>query len=302
MKILVIMTGGTIGSSYINNYISPADKSDSLFTDVDAKFDIIKPFTILSEQLDGEYISSIIETVDENLHKGYDGIIITHGTDTLQYTSSALHLAFGNSETPIILVSSNYILTDKRANGKDNFNYAVKFIKEKIGGIFVSYKNTGSNCEIHQGNKLLSHPTFSDYIQSFNKPFGYFEKDKFIKLTDYETSKVIGKYKLNKDSKVVYLKLHPGMVFPEIKNAKGILLESYHSGTAQTMSENFINFCKNSTVPIYLSGGTFGVQYSSTTLYNELKIKAIHNICPIDAYMKIWAATDNCKNIDDFLL
>ena len=65
-----------------------------------------------------KYIKEQIES------EKYDGIIITHGTDTLQYTSAMLGYMFDDVSIPIVLVSSNYVLEDKRANGLINLSKA----------------------------------------------------------------------------------------------------------------------------------------------------------------------------------
>jgi L-asparaginase len=49
----------------------------------------------------------LITTVKENLSSDYDGIIVTHGTDTLGYSAAALAYALGNGTVPVCLVSSN---------------------------------------------------------------------------------------------------------------------------------------------------------------------------------------------------
>ena len=69
-------------------------------------------------------------------------IIITHGTDTLSFTSSALSQYFYNFNKPVILVSSDKPIKEKNATGKKNLEAAINFIlKIKLQGTYVSYKN-----------------------------------------------------------------------------------------------------------------------------------------------------------------
>lgn len=63
----------------------------------------------------------------------YDGIVVTHGTDTLQYTSAFLAYIFDGLNVPIVLVSANYPLDDSRSNGFENFVGAIDFIKSGSG-------------------------------------------------------------------------------------------------------------------------------------------------------------------------
>lgn len=300
MKILAILTGGTIGSSFCKEFISLDSNSKNTLLEgySHLEIDTIHPYTILSEQLNGEYLSTLIECVGENLCKDYEGIIVTHGTDTLQYSASALSLAYGNSEIPIVLVSSNYVLSDPKANGKDNFKYAVEFIKENIGGVFVSYKNTGGNPEIHQGNMLLPHEIYSDDVKSIGGAFGYFENEKFIQSCKPKSFDTVKSLKLSKTSSILWLKIHPGMALPDLSQYKAVMLEAYHSGTLPTLSEEFRSFCKNAKIPLFLIGAKEGPQYDSVKEYEELGIRHIPFISPIYAYLRLWFEAEGEANYD----
>ncbi|MBQ8912445.1 MAG: asparaginase [Lachnospiraceae bacterium] len=289
-NILVILTGGTIGSSEENNYISVASDSKKykiieLFKEKnpglskDIIFETCEPYTILSENLSGKYINNLINCVKENIIRSYDGIIITHGTDTLQYTAAALGIIFKTVKIPVILVSSNYILEDERANGLDNFSLAVKYIKDKCAsGIYVSYdgKMTG-------GLTLLPHMAYSDKLYRIDNPDTDFD---FIDIDRTKNT-------LSDISPVLYLKAVPGQYYPdlEITHPKAILFETYHSGTLCTDSEAFQNFCKSAdslNIPVYVVGVEERIQYESTSAYEELHLKVLGKISPVTAYMMLW--------------
>ncbi len=175
MKLAVIFTGGTISGLPEEGYLSPSDTTKNMLLkalDSNIAVEGFQPFYILSEQLDGEYLTGLIKCAGELLCGDYDGIIVTHGTDTLQYSAAALHLAFSDSKIPIVLVSANYILTDSRSNGYTNFRYAVKFIKLGIGGVYVSYKNEGGTPSIYTADSLLPHNACSDALAALNGAFG----------------------------------------------------------------------------------------------------------------------------------
>ena len=140
MKVLVIFTGGTIGSQLSNGWISPDGHTKrELIRRYEeeygnsVQFVTKAPYSILSENLSSKKINILVKTVLESLDGGYDGIIVTHGTDTLQYSAAALSLALGNECIPVLLVSGNYPLDDSRSNGHINFAAAVEFIKQKKG-------------------------------------------------------------------------------------------------------------------------------------------------------------------------
>ena len=192
MKILVVFTGGTIGSCYNDGVISPDSNTRYKLIEMYkqnggyAEFDAISPYTVLSENLNGEYFNLLYNSVKENINN-YDGIIVTHGTDTLQYTSAVLSYMFGLCNTPIVLVSANYPLESEKSNGLENFSAAVDFIKSGNNkGVFVAYKNNGEHANIHRASRLQKHLAYSDKIESVNNIYyGEIINGNFIKNINY---------------------------------------------------------------------------------------------------------------------
>lgn len=291
MKIAVLLTGGTILSEEKPDCYALSEKrKKEILSLIPNRFEaeVFSPYMILSEQLDGEYLTALIDEVGKALENDYGGVMILHGTDTLQYSAAALALAYNNADIPIVLVSSNYVLDDERSNGRDNIYYAAKFIEQKVGGVFVSYKNTGENPTIYFGNSLLPHLPYSDNLYSIYNPYGYFEDEEFVDLTGGVNLSGIGKYSLSKKSPVLWIKAAAGMTLPDVSNYRAILIETYHSGTLPTESDNFVNFCKNCDIPIYTVGAKTGKQYSSSKRFDDLKIEILPSFSPIFAYIMLW--------------
>ena len=295
LKISVIFTGGTIASSEENDYISiNSNEKKYKIIDIfkenfpeiscDTVFEFYEPYTILSENLNGAHINALISCVRENLKNDCDGIIVTHGTDTLQYSAASLGLAINDPKVPIILVSSNYILNDKRSNGLNNFVNAVKYIREKKkSGVFVSYDN-----EILNSLCLLPHIAFSDKLYETGKRNS---ERKVTEIKEFEIS--YDKVTLSDISPVLYLKAVPGQFYPSTDNPdiKAFLLETYHSGTLCTSSRQLNDFCEKAyklNKPVYVVGVEDRIQYESTSIYEKLHLKVLKNESPVTAYMKLW--------------
>ena len=74
MKILVVFTGGTIGSCYNDGVISPDSSTRYKLIEMYkqnggyAEFDTISPYTVLSENLNGEYFNLLYNSVKENIN------------------------------------------------------------------------------------------------------------------------------------------------------------------------------------------------------------------------------------------
>jgi L-asparaginase len=92
-----------------------------------------------------------------------DGLIVTHGTDTLAYTACLLSLVFSAPQLPIVLVSANRPLSDPASNGSENLAAAFAAIKEKIApGVYAAYRNSDGRSYLHAGAELLQCPCGSD--------------------------------------------------------------------------------------------------------------------------------------------
>lgn len=320
MKILVIFTGGTIGSSAAaDGYFSPDETKPYKLLELyrkmsgdETRFETAEPYRTLSENLSGSHIRELLACIRRGIQKGYDGIIVTHGTDTLQYTASALGYALGNASIPVVLVSSNYILENPKANGLQNFYYGVQFIRSQAGrGVFVSYKNEGKEPAIHRGTRLLPHEPYEDALYSIGKvPYGRFENcrfeaggllstkaktERFIKNPGYwekedEIPCLDWKWK-DELSGILWIWPYVGMVYPAInENIKAVLLGSYHSGTINTKSCQLRNFAEEAGkkgIPVYLTGARAGDTYESVKPLSVLGICVLPEISPIAAYMKL---------------
>lgn len=216
MKILVIFTGGTIGSTESGSYISTdGTKPYKLinmyrqrageFNNIDNNiiFDIKTPYQMLSENNTCDTLRMLHKCLKESCKDIYDGIIITHGTDTLAYTAAFTAYIMEGAGLPVVLVSADYVLEDKRSNGLDNFYYAVEFIcREQKTGVFVSYRNAGDYPKIHFATRIIMHQAYSDDVYSIcNSYYGYFDGDSFLYNSKNKTSFNNSKNRINPGSK-----------------------------------------------------------------------------------------------------
>ena len=312
MKLLFIFTGGTIGSTTNGEYISVDAKKPYLLLNSYAEkhtlpdYDTAQPYTALSENLTGTELSALIACVRKNLSK-YDGIIITHGTDTLQYTAAALAYAFGNSTQPIVLVSSNHPLEHPNANAIPNLFGAVSFIMAQGGsGVFVSYKNPAdTKISIHRGTRLLASEPFSDAFYSLkHQAYGFIDSTDgtFERNPEYhESADKTEPFSVGELSPCAeqILRISPctGLSYPPIyAKIRYILHETYHSGTLNTVSPSAISFfeeAKRRGIPIFATGISSGISYESTRYFDTFGIRPLGEIAPIAAYMKLWLASES---------
>lgn len=330
MKILVIFTGGTIGSAVSEGYISPDSKCpykliesykcQEISQKWDVDFETYTPYTLLSEDLTGEYLARLGTCVKENLHKEYDGIIVAHGTDTLQYSAAMVGYVTGNSSIPVVFVSSNYVLEDKRANGLCNFICAVEFIKEKRGeGTFISYRNLDGITYMHRAFAVLPHLPYSDEVfsignqyygkymtQAWQKEENQISQDKlwqFEKNAEYhlkDTCKPVEKLPAKWKSGILRIFPYPGMEYPRIEPfVRAVLLDTYHSGTLCTAApdmERFFEEAERRGIPVYITGANTETDYASFQKFESKNVHVLRNLSPVAAYVKLWLALEEDKN------
>ncbi len=112
-KVSIISTGGTIASrvDYVTGGVVSAMSSEDLLAvvpelvevaDVDA--DIL--YSVFSEDIGMDHWAGMAKRAYDKIKAGADGIIFTHGTDTMGYSSAALSFALQNLPVPVIFVGS----------------------------------------------------------------------------------------------------------------------------------------------------------------------------------------------------
>lgn len=323
MKICVILTGGTIGSKCENNIINVNETSHfsliSLYEKKygkDVEFQIQSPLTILSENLlpsHWEILSNVIRSINQ---KEYDGIIITHGSDTLPYTSAMVGLLFGQSSIPIILVASNYELENPLSNGLANFRNAVCFIKEgKTKGVFTIFQNHNQENIVYLSTRLQEADNFLDQFSSFGGvDFGKIQKEQFIPIESVINPSIeeqgikeqgipkcgIVDSTIHYKNQVLIIKPYPGFDYNTVnitKNTKAILHGTYHSATTCTEGINtsilsFIEKCQQQNIDVYISSfkeNTLELYDTSNKVMERGGIPLV-NISSVASFVKLMIA------------
>jgi len=314
MKIMVILTGGTIGSTVskgtvnVNSKTMPdiVDRYCKNYKD-DIDFTIVTAMSVLSENITYNEWNILIKAL-ANIDLGeFDGIIVTHGTDTLPYTSALLGFIFGNCDKPIILVSSNKPLIMRGSNGLRNFASAVTLIKEKINGVYaaIGYDDTEY---VFSATSLMEADGYNDRFSDFSgQEYGTVENDSFIINKNFNC---IGERKLSlsKDiyltNEILFINPHPNMNYNIINleyKHKAILHSLYHSGTSCVEGGNkslvdFIRKCTAKGIDFYIAPFKCDdVQYSTANDIVSAGAIPLCNISPIAAYVKLCLLYNSCN-------
>ena len=308
-KIKVIFTGGTIQSLVSGNNINVNAKTKHMLLSMYGKnlnrFTTTSPVNILSENANVNDVLKMVEAIQDAQNEDICGIILTHGTDTLAYTGAYLSLMIPNVKVPVVLVSSDKVLTDATANGVINFDSAVDFIDDENSkpGIYVAYKNANQNfTSIHLASRMCEPPPYSSHFYS---PDGYLyarhENGKIIyENTNVEKTHTVFNMTNKFTKNVLFINPFNGLDYNVFKtNTYGVVLHNlYHSGTANTQKfsgeqfdTNFLNyasFCKKNNIPLYLCNiKKSEVNYDSTNQMVENGVKFLYDILPNVALAKL---------------
>jgi L-asparaginase len=323
INIKIFYTGGTIGSEFQrgvtglksavpNNLIERYHHNNP---DAAVNFEIETLFNILSENITFEHWIKIYESLKEVDTATCNGIILTHGTDTLAYTAIFLSFLLQEVEVPILLVSSNYPLEDERANGYKNFELAVNFIGEiGVKGVFVSFAKNGEH-RVYLGSRILPAGAFTHSFSSVGDVwFAEYTGRGFVLNSDPKNP-TLAKLsahipfhipEFREVCCVQYIAPHPTMDLRNITlytGVKAVLYGLYHSGTACVDNGELFSFarkCNENGVDFYVAPFDSGMRlYSTSKKMLDMGVNFISDVSIEVAYMKLLIGYSAFEDVDE---
>lgn len=314
-KILVILTGGTIGSVILGNDVDVTDASPyrlinqyrQVYGGAD-EFEVRQPLTVLSENMQPGLWNVLCRAMCTIDYSAYQGVIIAHGSDTLAYSSALLGMLLGNVPVPVVLTASNYPLEDPRSNGLVNFRGAVELIQDGfMGGVYTVYRSDSGSMPVYLASRLLEADAYCDQFDSFGKvPFGEIQKGRFLpcrnrinpeteELAGAEGMRAQGCPDFQKD--ILLLWAYPGLNYEHItleRKPAAVLHYLYHSATACTVGEQysflrFLERCQREKIPVYTASYKEDEERLYVTARKVMEMGAVPmgSISKEAAYMKL---------------
>ena len=340
-KILVLFTGGTIGSFKVkvNDHYVIGTKTElekqgistegltqmliQNYNNVynmnkEVSFDVCEIADVLSENMSFAKWNEITAAIKKQDFSKYDGVIITHGTDTLGYFANYLSMILNKVSVPIFIVSSNYVLDDPRANGNYNFQAACDYIKKiKIPGVYVTFRNTidgEKKTRVIYGSRVMQCNPLTNDFESItnhgNVPLATVDEFGHIEAVDDLCNTINGVNPYRKEdgslindlrslkSNILLVEPYVGLDYfnYNLKKVDAVLHGLYHSGTACTDTDevnNIIRFnrmVRNSGSDLYV-GPFYGKDdkalYASADSMVKAGINFVTNTSKENAYVKL---------------
>ena len=258
-KILLLLTGGTIGSAVNDGSINvDSRRGDDLLTiyheqnNREVEFEILRPFNILSENAEPQHWLQIIKTLQSHRLSDYDGVIIAHGSDTLPYTGAALAYGLDCPLIPIVLVAANYAIGEPGSNAITNFSAAVEFISNmKLPGFYAIYENSDHVTYVHLATRLQEADWLKDDFTSFGDPLGVFDQRGLCCVPTAKNPTMLKLYNPAPDdvpvvsefrNEVLALRAYPGLNYEVIdlrkRPIRAVLHSLYHCGSGNVSGTN----------------------------------------------------------------
>ena len=167
------------------------------------------------------------------LREGYDGIVVSHGTDTMAYTASAVTFMLPDIDRPVVFTGSQLPLADVLSDGPDNLRTAFAMAASGHPGIFLAFDR-----KVMRGCRAVKvRASGFSAFESINERYVGRVSNQGLVIDPRALPKPAGPTRLCKDisSDVFLLKLTPGLS-PKIFDAlsamgyRGIVIEAFGLG------------------------------------------------------------------------
>ncbi|MBR5126591.1 MAG: asparaginase [Oscillospiraceae bacterium] len=141
-KILLLTTGGTIASMPGGEGLEP-HRSGVMERELEQlrtyyEISVIDVMCLDSSNIRPEEWQIIARTIFEN-RSGFDGIVVSHGTDTMAYTASAVTFMLPDIDVPVVFTGSQLPLADMLSDGPDNLRTAFAMAASGHPGVFLAF-------------------------------------------------------------------------------------------------------------------------------------------------------------------
>ncbi|WMT52146.1 MAG: Glu-tRNA(Gln) amidotransferase subunit GatD [Ferroplasma sp.] len=218
--ICILTTGGTIGSSvdYKTGAVKPVKDISYLYNFVN-NIDTFKLYhenieNMLSENVDAGKWLTFARKARDAMKKG-NSVIIFHGTDTMQYSASALSFMFEEQTSPIIFTGSQRSSDRPSSDAFLNIEGSIHFASMEMGEIGISMHSGTSDdsVSLYRGTRTRKMHTSSRdaFISIGESPMAIYSNGKVSQESNIKkpSENIVLKDRLDENAGLVYF--YPGM-------------------------------------------------------------------------------------------
>ena len=170
----------------------------------------------------------------------FDGIVVSHGTDTMAYTASAVTFMLPDIDVPVVFTGSQLPLADVLSDGPDNLRTAFAMAAAGYPGVFLAFDR-----KVMLGSRAVKvRATGFSAFESVNARYAAQITGLGLTIDDRIIPRIKGPARLvdGISDEVFLLKLTPGLS-PKIFEAlvgmgyKGIVIEAFGLGGVNVLNE-----------------------------------------------------------------
>lgn len=246
-NILLITTGGTIASEETPEGLAPALSSAELLHLISGivrnySVRVHELFQMDSSNIQPEEWEKIAAYIAETYNE-VDGIVLTHGTDTMAYTAAALSFMLHNIPIPVVLTGAQLPITHPLTDGVDNLRCAFAMAASGNPGVFVAF-----NRKVMLGTRAVKvRTTGFDAFESVNAPYCAQVDSTGLQIYPAALPKPDGPFQFETSlcTQTFLLKLTPGIdpaIFDALlrMNYRGIVIEAFGAGGIHFIRRNLV--------------------------------------------------------------
>ena len=241
--ILLLTTGGTIASMPGGEGLAPTDSAvfaremEQLRTYYDIT--VRELICLDSSNIRPTEWQLIAEGIWNN-REGFDGMVVSHGTDTMGYTASAVTFMLPNIDLPVVFTGSQLPLVDMLSDGPDNLRTAFAMAASGLPGIYLAFDR-----KVMLGCRAVKvRASGFSAFESINARYAALVSNAGLSIDHSVLPVMKGQPQLCKDisEEVFLLRLTPGLS-PKIFDAlvhmgyKGIVIEAFGLGGVNILGE-----------------------------------------------------------------
>lgn len=217
----------------------------------------------------------LVKKIEKNYSK-FDGFVITTGTNTMGYASSALSFALAGIGKPVVLTGAQIPAEIISTDARNNLVNALRVSTMDLGGVFVVF---GSKLILGCRAKKVSESEL-DAFKTFNdSDFGEIAIGIKINKTNYRGHRKKLKVKNGFEDNILCLTLIPGLSGKYIidlvnRGIKGLILRAYGSGDIPYDMLPALEYAKKKNVPVVVTTQCPG---GATIMgLNDVGLQALH--------------------------
>lgn len=246
MTVALLASGGTIACEQTPRGLEPRMTAAGLLEKITVPAGLtVEPVDyedrLDSTDMDFSHWAGLLRRTRELLAQ-QDGVVITHGTDTMAYTASFLSLFLADLKKPVVLTGAQYPMVFPESDAQGNLTLALQAAQRETPGVWVAFDG-----KILPGCRVVKQDTVG--MSAFSAPNGPGTPANGACLEAVPFDEKI---------RILLLKLAPGLPPSLLRPARegifsGVVLETYGAGGLPKTWLDEVSALTSGGVPVVLT-------------------------------------------------